>query len=131
MLVKLSNDWFDGQTYHKKGVTFEYHGKEEDLPNGAVILSENGTLPVGANRPKAGHGAKPVEEQIMDMVGGTDNHQQSVGGGEGSGEGVTKAPADEQKVLDEAVAKAAEADKKVQEANDPLAFLETPAKKSK
>lgn len=121
MLVKLKNDWFDGQAYRKKQVVFEYHGEMEDLPSSAEVVSEKGTLPVGANRPKAGHGAKPVEEQIMDMVGGSDNHQQTVGGPTAEkSDGPTVASKEDQKVLDEAVAKAKEADKAAQQANDPL-----------
>ena len=75
MLIKLQNDWFDGQNFHKKLVTTEYNGPKELLPSSAVILSEDGTLPVGDNTPKPGFGAKPVEEQILDMLGAGPTHQ--------------------------------------------------------
>lgn len=90
MLVKLANDWFDGFKYHKKGVV-EFNGREEDLPSSAVKLTDKGLPFVStANTPKPGFGAKPVEEQLMDLVGASDTHQIEVG--PGSSGGITPAP---------------------------------------
>ncbi len=74
MIVLLKNNWFDGFKWYDKG-RVEYNGPKELLPSDHVILSEDGTLPVASNSPKAGFGAKPIEEQIMDLVGMGPTHQ--------------------------------------------------------
>lgn len=74
MIVLLKSNWFDGAKLHLQG-RIDYSGPKEELPATAVILSEDGTLPVASNSPKAGFGAKPMEEQIMDLVGMGPTHQ--------------------------------------------------------
>lgn len=117
MLVKLQNDWFDGQVFHKKGVTFEYNGDPKLLPRTAVVLSDKGLpLTSTANTPKPGFGAKPVEEQILDMVGAGPTHQIETGVVD---TGITPAPEpteEEKAKASEAEAKAARTEQ--QEAHD-------------
>lgn len=90
MLVNFKRDFFaaDGTLYSKG--TREFNGPVEDkngnslLPSTAQIVDENGHLPVQANTPKAGHGAKPLEEQVLDLIPGageTHQIQQADGGG--------------------------------------------------
>lgn len=81
MLVRLARDWFDGQTLRRAGIPFEYYGEKDGLPSKAVVLSADGNLPDLANTPKAGFGAKPVEEQLLDMAGAGPTHQIELGGG--------------------------------------------------
>lgn len=83
MLVQLKSDWFaPGGVYYTKG-TVEYNGDEDDLPSTAVVVSKTGTLPVKANTPKAGFGAKPLEEQVLDMIPNAgETHMVSTPGGD-------------------------------------------------
>lgn len=70
MLIKLQRGWFspDGVLY-QKGV-IEFNGDVSTLPSDALIVSEKGTFPVRENTPKAGFGAKPLEEQVLDLIPG-------------------------------------------------------------
>lgn len=80
MLIALKRDWFaPGGVLYKQG-TVEYAGPEEELPSDALIVSENGRFPVRENTPKAGFGAKPLEEQVLDLIPGAGvSHQMPVG----------------------------------------------------
>lgn len=70
MLVSLKRDFFGpGGVFYGKG-TVEYNGDEKLLPSDAVIVSEGGRLPVRENTPKPGFGAKPLEEQVLDLIPG-------------------------------------------------------------
>lgn len=76
MLVNFKRDHLGpGGVYYKKG-TREYNGDPELLPRTAVVVSENGSLPVQSNSPKPGFGAKPLEEQALDLIpGASPTHQ--------------------------------------------------------
>lgn len=153
MLVRLKNDWFDGQSFHKKGIVIEWNGDKKELPSDAEVLSEKGTLPTSANTPKAGFGAKPVEEQLLDIAGAGPTHQIEVAGPSPT---LTDEEREEQEKKDREVREkeAAEAKKKadeqtkedgkqlekvlpdlekaaeeVKKANDPLAALDTKSAK--
>jgi hypothetical protein len=153
MLVKLANDWFDGAGYHKQGV-IEYNGEESDLPSSAVVLSPTGTLPVASNTPKAGFGAKPAEEQLMDALGAGPTHQINLNTGtaatltdaereekaKASAEAETKRDEAAAKERDDAIAaeqariaellpKVEEAAKELEKATDPLAIFNEPQAK--
>lgn len=106
MLVSLKRDFFGpGGVLYKKG-TVEYNGAEESLPSDAVIVSENGRLPVRSNTPKPGFGAKPLEEQVLDLISGAGvSHQIDVTPGKDAPR-LTEA---ERKEQDEKAAKAEEA----------------------
>lgn len=70
MLVKFKNDFFaPGGVLIEKGVR-EYNGEEDQLPSSAIIVDRQGRLPVMSNTPKPGHGAKPLEEQVLDLIPG-------------------------------------------------------------
>ncbi len=70
MLVNFKREFFGpGGVLYQKG-TQEYNGDPDLLPTDALVVSEKGTLPVRENTPKAGHGAKPLEEQVLDMIPG-------------------------------------------------------------
>ena len=70
MLVKFKGDFFaPGGVLIEKGLR-EYNGPEDQLPSTAVIIDRQGRLPLQSNSPKAGHGAKPLEEQVLDLIPG-------------------------------------------------------------
>jgi hypothetical protein len=84
MLVNFKRDFFSASGAYYEAGTREYNGPVEDkagnslLPSDAVIVSEDGSLPFQPNSPipKPGFGAKPLEEQVLDMIPGAgDDHQ--------------------------------------------------------
>lgn len=115
MIVQLTNDWFDGFTLHRKG-RIEYNGDPAKLPSKAVVLSEKG-FPVEstANTPKPGFGAKPAEEQVLDLIGAGPTHQIDVGPDAG---GITPAPDNPEKDEKDAEKEKAEADAAQQKQHD-------------
>lgn len=70
MLVNFKRPFFSPSGNLIPKGTQEYNGPEDQLPRDAVVVSKEGHLPVMSNTPKPGHGAKPVEEQILDMIPG-------------------------------------------------------------
>ena len=76
MLVNFKRDFFGpGGVLYRKG-TREFNGEAELLPRDALVTSKEGHLPVQSNSPKAGHGAKPLEEQVLDLIpGASPTHQ--------------------------------------------------------
>lgn len=121
MLVKFKRDFFgaDGVLYPKG--TREYNGDLEKLPSDAVVVSESGSLPVHSNTPKAGFGAKPLEEQVLDLIPGAgETHQIEPAGGNAAGEPDKKAEAVEKKEVEAGVKAAEAAAERVKEASDPV-----------
>lgn len=120
MLVKFKRDFFgpDGVLYSKG--TQEYNGEVDKLPSDALVVSESGTLPVHSNTPKAGFGAKPLEEQVLDLIPGAgETHLIDSAGGNTSNETDNKSAAEKKEV--EAGVKAAEAAaKQVEKVSDPI-----------
>lgn len=112
MLIALKRDWFaPGGVLYKQG-TVEYSGPEEELPSDALIVSENGRLPVRENTPKAGFGAKPLEEQVLDLIPGAGvSHQMPVGAPSAPAPKLTEAEREKAEADTETAHKAAEAEK--------------------
>lgn len=150
MLVNFKRDFFGpGGVLYTKG-TREYNADENLLPRDAVVVSKQGHLPVQENTPKAGHGAKPIEEQILDMIpsaGKTHQIEPADGGhapaltddqkaerqkenddaarkaDEARAEEAKKADADLAKSVEKALPLAQKAADAVAKANDPLDIL--------
>lgn len=112
MLIALKRDWFaPGGVLYKAG-TVEYAGSENELPSDALIVSENGRLPVRENTPKAGFGAKPLEEQVLDLIPGAGvSHQMPVGAPAAPAPALTDAEREKADAEAEEARKAAEAEK--------------------
>lgn len=68
MLVKFKRNWFgpDGKTY--KGLDEVPNDYADQLPTDAIVMSDDGTLPSNAVPVKAGFGAKPEFEQVLDQI---------------------------------------------------------------
>lgn len=150
MLVKFKRPFFDGATLHPKG-TAEYNGDPANLPSDAVVLDKDGYIPVMENTPKAGFGAKPAEEQVLDLIPGAgkthmvdpvaasaptltsseklakelENAENEAKTSETETKAEKKALDDEKKDVAEGVKNAEKAAEKVKEITDPLASLTT------
>lgn len=68
MLVKFKRNWFgpDGKTY--KGLDEVPNDYANQLPTDAIVMSDDGTLPSNSVPVKAGFGAKPEFEQVLDQI---------------------------------------------------------------
>jgi len=151
MLIKLKRSFFsaDGVLYPKGLV--EYNGDPKQIPSDAKIMSKDGTLPVRENTPKAGHGAKPLEEQVLDLIPGAGvthqldltttaaptlsdaekkekqeaNDKAAAEADKDKAKAADKASAEDKKEVAEGLKNAEKAAEAVKEATDPLAGLKT------
>lgn len=158
-LVNFKRDFFDRDGKYYTAGTHEYNGPTEDkagnplLPSDAVVV-EGAALPFQQESPipKPGFGAKPLEEQVLDMIPGAgDDHQiHSAGGAPAvltdeqmqqklAAVGTT-APADEDRKkadeelaasIAEAAPKAEAAAEVVKETVDPLSIFNDDSKPTK
>jgi hypothetical protein len=73
MLVKLKRNWFgpDAKRYRVRENLHQVPDEWKDLvPSDAECFDDHGiALPSRAPVPRPGYGAKPIEEQILDVVG--------------------------------------------------------------
>ena len=82
MLVNFKRSFFSaGGVLYEQGTREYNEGGPETLPSSALIVSENGTLPVRSNSPKPGFGAKTLEEQALDLIPGASPTGQIPSGG--------------------------------------------------
>lgn len=91
-LVKFKRNWFgpDGKTYSglsEVGNDMIYPNRQ--IPSDAVVMSDDGTLPSDAVPIKAGFGAKPEYEQVLDQIPfAAPLHMRTVAGTEAPGTGI-------------------------------------------
>lgn len=121
MLVSIKRDWFGpGGKIYTKG-TIEYNGPEDQLPSDAVVVSEDGSFPVRENTPKAGFGAKPLEEQVLDLIPGAGvTHTISSAGAATATKATEKEDAELKKGVAAGIAEAEKAAEAVKQVSDPV-----------
>lgn len=73
-LVKLRRNWFapGGVRYRARDGLHQVSQEVADqAPSDAIVYDDNGkTLPSRSPVPRPGHGAKPLEEQMLDLIPG-------------------------------------------------------------
>jgi hypothetical protein len=73
-LIKLKRNWFDPSGQRRKARDGLHQIPDDwigQVPSDATVFDDNGKpLPSAAPVPRPGHGAKPLEEQVLDQLPG-------------------------------------------------------------